>query len=149
MGFGNPYGDLYSESVVQNWIEKIVALGVETISLADTVGVAKPAAVRSLTSFLIKDFPAIETGVHLHATQFEWLDKVQAAIDAGCRRIDSAMKGIGGCPMANDELVGNLDTEMLISYLKEQQLLKPLNEEALNKDSIMASLIFQSNKHSV
>jgi hydroxymethylglutaryl-CoA lyase len=94
-------------------------------------------------------FPGIETGVHLHATPFEWHDKVQAAIDAGCRRIDSAMKGIGGCPMANDELVGNLDTEILISFLKAQHLLQPLNEEALGRASAMASMIFQSNNHSV
>jgi hydroxymethylglutaryl-CoA lyase len=149
MGFGNPYGDMYTESIVQNWIAKIVSLGVEIISLADTVGIAKPAAVKSLTSFLIKDFRGIETGVHLHASPFEWHDKVQAAIDSGCRRIDSAMKGIGGCPMANDDLVGNLDTEMLISFLKAQHLLKPLNEEALSRASAMASMIFQSNNHSV
>ena len=149
MGFGNPYGDLYSEIIVKNWIEKIVGLGVEIISLADTVGLAKPAAVAALTTFLIKDFPGIQTGVHLHASPYDWVDKVQAAIDSGCRRLDSAMKGIGGCPMANDKLVGNLDTEMLIAFLKERNLLKPLNEDALSRASAMASMIFQSDNHSL
>jgi len=149
MGFGNPYGDLYSTALVQGWIEKIVALGVEIISLADTVGVATPEAVQSLTSFVITTFPGIETGVHLHAPKFEWANKVQAAIDAGCRRIDGAMKGIGGCPMANNELVGNLDTELLVSFLKQQQLLAPLNEVALGRASSMASAIFQTNKLSL
>jgi hydroxymethylglutaryl-CoA lyase len=149
MGFGNPYGDPYSVSIVESWIEKIVALGVEIISLADTIGIATPSAVGSLASYLVTGFPEIETGVHLHATPFAWEDKVQAAIDAGCRRIDSAMKGIGGCPMANDELVGNLDTERLVSLLNAQHLLTPLNEEALAKASSMASSIFRSDNHRV
>ncbi|HSB92092.1 MAG TPA: hydroxymethylglutaryl-CoA lyase [Flavitalea sp.] len=148
MGFGNPYGDPYSAEIVQSWAEKIAGLGVDIISLADTVGVADPVAVGRLTSFLIKEFPGIETGVHLHATPYQWADKAQAALDAGCRRIDSAMKGIGGCPMANDDLVGNLDTEMLISYLRQRNLLVPLNEEALSRASAMANMIFQSDNHS-
>lgn len=147
MAFGNPYGDAYSEAVVQAWIKKIAALGIDIISLADTVGVATPSTVHSITSFLIQSFPGIETGVHLHATPVGWQAKLQAAIDAGCRRIDGALKGIGGCPMANDELVGNLDTELVIPMLQQQHLLPGLNLEALQRASAMASTIFSPDNH--
>lgn len=145
MGFGNPYGDPYSESVVQRWIEKIAGLGIRIISLADTVGVATPAAVHKITAFLVKEFPEVETGVHLHASRFAWKEKVLAAVGAGCRRFDGALKGVGGCPMANDELVGNLDTELLIPFLQEHGLTVPVDKPKLAEAAALASEIFQMN----
>jgi len=147
MGFGNPYGDAYSEPIVRGWIGRIVELGIDIISLADTVGLATPPMVHSITSFVIRSFPEVETGVHLHATAFGWQEKLQSALDAGCRRIDGALKGIGGCPMANDELVGNLDTELIIPFLQQQHLLPRLNQQALQEASGMAASIFQPHNN--
>lgn len=143
MGFGNPYGDSYSYELVLNWIRKIIDTGVRTISLADTVGVATAQQVYDLYSACRDEFPQIETGVHLHATPGNWKDKIDAAIKAGCYRIDSAMKGIGGCPFANDHLVGNIDTEKMISHISEHQWMPMLNTDALKRSSALASVIFQ------
>jgi hydroxymethylglutaryl-CoA lyase len=142
MGFGNPYGDQYAPEIVLEWIRKLVEEGSRIISLADTVGLAEPETVAELTKKTIESFPGIETGVHLHASVSGWESKVKAALDAGCRRIDSAMKGIGGCPMANDELIGNLDTEKLIPFLENLDLLPPINQDAFIKASGMASGLF-------
>ena len=142
MGFGNPYGDPYSEEIVFNWVHKIVAFGINIISLADTVGLAKPSQVFSMTKFLIDELPDIETGVHLHSRPDNRKEKIDAAINAGCKRFDGALKGIGGCPMANDELVGNMNTEFLISYFSERKLLRKLDEEALNRSLEIAGEIF-------
>src|SRR5258708_25627050 len=131
MGFGNPYGDPYSEEIVFNWVNKIVELGIKIISLADTVGIAKPEQVFSMTKFLITELPGIETGVHLHSRPDNWKEKLDAAANAGCKRFDGALKGIGGCPLANDELVGNMNTEWMIHYFKEKKLLNGLNDEEL------------------
>ena len=142
MAFGNPYGDPYSEEIVFNWINKIIELGVTTISLADTVGVAKPGQVFSMTRYLVELLPKIEIGVHLHSKPENWREKLEAALNAGCRRFDGALKGIGGCPMANDELVGNMNTEWMISYFGQKDLLKNLNKEALVKSVSLAEEIF-------
>lgn len=142
MGFGNPYGDPYSADSVIEWIGKLVEEKIRIISLADTVGLALPGSVAELTKKTIESFPGIETGVHLHASASGWESKVKAALDAGCRRIDSAMKGIGGCPMANDELIGNLDTEKLVPYLDKLDLLPPINQDAFRKASAIASGLF-------
>jgi hydroxymethylglutaryl-CoA lyase len=142
MGFGNPYGDSYSAEIVMSWIEKLVALEIQIISLADTVGVATPDQVRSLTAQTIAAFPGIETGVHLHARRGTWKEKVDAALQSGCYRFDGALKGIGGCPMADDELVGNLDTELMIPYFESLELLQPLNKDALNEAGQLANHIF-------
>jgi hydroxymethylglutaryl-CoA lyase len=142
MGFGNPYGDTYSEEIVFGWVNKIVDLGIRTISLADTVGVAKAEQVYSLTKYLINLLPATEIGVHLHSRPNNWKEKLDAAINAGCKRFDGALKGIGGCPMANDELVGNMNTELMIGYFKEKKLLNDLNEKALAESLELASEIF-------
>jgi hydroxymethylglutaryl-CoA lyase len=142
MGFGNPYGDPYSEEIVFSWVHKIVSFGIEIISLADTVGVAIPGQVFSMTKFLIDELPNIEIGVHLHSRPDNWKAKLDAAVNAGCKRFDGALKGIGGCPMANDELVGNMDSELMIGYFKERKLLDGLNEEALQKSLQLASQIF-------
>jgi hydroxymethylglutaryl-CoA lyase len=142
MGFGNPYGDAYSEEIVFNWVDKIVALDVKIVSLADTVGLATPEQVFSITDYLIKKLPAHEIGVHLHSAPHNWKPKVHAALQAGCRRFDGALKGIGGCPMANDELVGNMNTELMIPYFEEKKLLPPLNKDALNESLRLAAEIF-------
>lgn len=142
MGFGNPYGDGYSEEIVFNWVDKIVGLGVKIVSLADTVGLATPEQVFTITDYLVKKLPQHEIGVHLHSAPNNWKPKIDAALRAGCRRFDGALKGIGGCPMANDELVGNMNTEWLIPYFEEQQLLPRLNKEALSKSLQLASAIF-------
>ena len=109
MGFGNPYRDIYSEEIVFNWVNKMVELGITTISLADTVGIATPEQVYSMTKYLVEKLPHVEIGVHLHSRPDNWREKIDAAINAGCRRFDGALKGFGGCPMANDDLVGNID----------------------------------------
>jgi hydroxymethylglutaryl-CoA lyase len=142
MGFGNPYGDAYSEKIVFEWVDKIVGLGVKIISLADTVGIATPEQVFSVTDYLISKLPQHQIGVHLHSAPENRKAKIDAALKAGCRRFDGALKGIGGCPMANDELVGNMDTELMISYFREMDLLNGLNDDALNESLRIANEIF-------
>jgi hydroxymethylglutaryl-CoA lyase len=142
MAFGNPYGDEYNEDIVLKWIEKLVKGGIKIISLSDTVGLAHPPQISSIVKKVISAFPEIETGVHLHSTHHEWKQKIEAALQSGCMRFDGAMKGFGGCPMAEDELVGNMGTDLMIPYFKELGLLKNINEEALLKAGEMASKIF-------
>ena len=142
MGFGNPYGDPYSKEIVFSWVNKMVDSGIKIISLADTVGVARPDQVYSMTKYLVELLPDVEIGVHLHSSPDNWKEKLEAAINAGCKRFDGALKGIGGCPMANDELVGNMNTELMIGYLKERNLLSGLNEEALEESLQLATGIF-------
>jgi hydroxymethylglutaryl-CoA lyase len=144
MAFGNPYGDEYSEAIVFNWVNKIAAMDIKVISLADTVGVADAESVYNITSNLVTLLPRIEIGVHLHATPSKWREKLKAALDAGCRRFDGALMGIGGCPMADDVLVGNMNTEWMISYFQEQQVLPPLNEIALQHSISLADALFKS-----
>ncbi|TMI83900.1 MAG: hydroxymethylglutaryl-CoA lyase [Bacteroidetes bacterium] len=142
MGFGNPYGDPYSEQIVFDWVNKMVALGVKTISLADTVGLAADYQIHDMVSYLVEALPHIEIGVHLHSKPDNWKNKLSNAVHAGCRRFDGALKGIGGCPMANDELVGNMNTELMVKYFKENYFLTGLNEEALAESLQLASEIF-------
>ena len=142
MGFGNIYGDDYNETIVLHWIDKMVGMDVEIISIADTVGVATPQQVTSIVNAVIPAYPDTEIGVHLHSTTISWKDKINAALQAGCYRFDGALKGIGGCPMAGDELVGNMDTELMIPYFKSLHLLDNLNEDALQECSRLANEIF-------
>lgn len=142
MGFGNPYGDPYDEDVVFEWVNQLVAMDIKIISLADTVGVATAEQVYDMTRYLIESLPGIEIGVHLHSTPANWEEKLEAAIRAGCKRFDGALKGIGGCPMANDELVGNMNTELMIQYFEENNILPSLNKEALLESLIIAGEIF-------
>lgn len=142
MGFGNPYGDVYSEEIVFGWVNKIVELGVGTISLADTVGLAKPEQVYLMTKFLIEELPHVEIGVHLHSRPDSWKEKLDAAVNAGCRRFDGALKGFGGCPMANDDLVGNMRTEWMVDYFENKKLLSDIDKEALADSLQLASEIF-------
>jgi len=142
MAFGNPYGDKYNEDIVLDWINQIVKEGIQIISLADTVGLAQPAQVASLVKKTMSTFPEIETGVHLHSTSFNWKEKIDAALENGCRRFDGALKGIGGCPMANDTLVGNMNSELMVPYFKQLGFLQNINEDELLKAEEMASQIF-------
>jgi len=141
MGFGNPYGDPWTEDIVFSYAEQLVELGIETISLADTVGLATAEQVKRMTGYLVEQLPETEIGVHLHSTSVNWREKLAAAYDAGCRRFDGALKGIGGCPMADDELVGNMDTEKMIGYFEETDSLQ-LNMQALQKSLLIAGEIF-------
>jgi hydroxymethylglutaryl-CoA lyase len=143
MGFGNPYGDIYNEEMVMKWIDELVRLEIKIISMADTVGLATPSQVASILTQLIPQYPDIEIGVHLHSTPKNWKEKIDAALNAGCKRFDGALKGIGGCPMANDELVGNIDSELMINYFNELSLLPELNNDALRKALYLADEIFK------
>jgi hydroxymethylglutaryl-CoA lyase len=116
MGFGNPYGDPWNVEIVGEWTEKLSAMGVKILSLSDTVGSSNPETIDYLFSNLIPAYPAIEFGAHLHTTPTTWHEKVDAAYKAGCRRFDGAIQGFGGCPMAKDELTGNMPTEKMVSY---------------------------------
>jgi hydroxymethylglutaryl-CoA lyase len=142
MGFGNPYGDVYNEAIVFDWVNKLVDMGIKIISLADTVGLATKEQVYQVTKHLVHALPETEIGVHLHSTPANWKEKVEAALMAGCKRFDGALKGIGGCPMADDELVGNMDTELMIPYFNEKKLLNNLDLNALAQCSKIASDIF-------
>ncbi|MBO9659020.1 MAG: hydroxymethylglutaryl-CoA lyase [Chitinophagaceae bacterium] len=142
MGFGNPYGDPYSEEIVFEWVNKLVGIDVQIISLADTVGLASPTQVKDISAYMAESFPGIELGVHLHSTPVNWKEKLEAALSAGCKRFDGALKGIGGCPMANDELVGNMNTEWMIDYFEAEGFSLDLNEEALGKSLAIAGEIF-------
>jgi hydroxymethylglutaryl-CoA lyase len=142
MGFGNPYGDVYNEALVFDWVNKLVEMDIKIISLADTVGLATKEQVYQVTKYLVDSLPETEIGVHLHSTPTNWKEKVDAALQAGCKRFDGALKGIGGCPMADDELIGNMDTELMIPYFNELNLLNNLDIDALKKCSMLATEIF-------
>jgi len=116
MGFGNPYGDPWNVDIVSKWTDTLHAMGVKILSLSDTIGSSDPETIDYLFSNLIPKYPTIEFGAHLHTTPTKWHEKVDAAYKAGCRRFDGAIQGFGGCPMAKDELTGNMPTEKLISY---------------------------------
>ena len=133
MGFGNPYGDPWNINIVGEWTEKLSNMGVNIISLSDTIGSSTPDVINYLFSNLISSYPKIEFGAHLHTTPNSWHEKVDAAFNAGCKRFDGAIKGYGGCPMAKDELTGNMPTEKLISYFTAQKVvtgIKPMSFES-------------------
>ena len=122
MGFGNPYGDPWNVDIVGEWTMKLADMGVKIISLSDTIGSSTPKVIKYLFSHLIPQFTNIEFGAHLHTTPNSWFEKVDAAYKSGCMRFDGAIKGYGGCPMAKDELTGNMPTEKLISYFNQQKV---------------------------
>ena len=142
MGFGNPYGDVYNDEILLKWTDEMVKRQIRIISLADTVGIATPEQIAFALNAVIPKYPETSIGVHLHSTPANWEEKLEASVRSGCRRIDGALKGIGGCPMAGNELVGNMSTELIISYLEEKKLLEGLNKEALQKSLRLVSAIF-------
>jgi hydroxymethylglutaryl-CoA lyase len=121
MGFGNPYGDPWNVDVVGEWTEKLATMGVKILSLSDTIGSSTPEVISYLFSNLIPKYPNIEFGAHLHTTPDKWFEKIDAAYQAGCRRYDGAIQGFGGCPMAKDDLTGNMPTEKMLSYFTQQK----------------------------
>ena len=121
MGFGNPYGDPWNVAIVGEWTEKLAAMGVKILSLSDTVGSSTPDTISYLFENLIPKYPQIEFGAHLHTTPEKWFEKIDAAYKAGCKRFDGAIQGFGGCPMATDDLTGNMPTEKLLSYFTTQK----------------------------
>ena len=145
MAFGNPYGDAWEPEIALEWTSKIASLGVKTIALSDTVGIATPENINALFSALIPELAEIRLGAHLHCTPDNWKLKVNAAWNSGCRRYDSAIRGFGGCPMAEDELVGNLPTEKMIGFLDGKniplQISKPEFEKAYN----LAASVFSAS----
>lgn len=120
MGFGNPYGDKFDVATINEWVDKIAALGVQIFSLSDTVGMASPDLIGEVFEGTIRQFPHLEFGAHLHSAPYNWLPKVKAAYKSGCRRFDVAIGGLGGCPLAKDELVGNLATEYFVNFFRKQ-----------------------------
>jgi hydroxymethylglutaryl-CoA lyase len=142
MGFGNPYGDEYNDEILMKWTDEMISREIKIISLADTVGVATQEQISLALNTLIPKYQNIIFGVHLHSTLANWEEKLQSAVNAGCHRIDGALRGIGGCPMAQDELVGNMNTELIISYLDEKNRLIGLNKAALQKSLELSSQIF-------
>lgn len=133
MGFGNPYGDPWNVDIVGEWTEKLSNMGVKILSLSDTIGSSTPEVIDYLFSNLIPKYPEIEFGAHLHTTPTSWKEKVDAAYKAGCHRFDGAMMGYGGCPMAKDELTGNMPTEKLLSYFtaeKAETGIRPMSFES-------------------
>ncbi|GHM98616.1 hydroxymethylglutaryl-CoA lyase [Cytophagales bacterium WSM2-2] len=142
MGFGNPYNDPYDVGVVEKFTADLAAMEIEIISLADTIGVSQPDQIKYLFETLVPRFSRVEFGAHLHSNPAKAVEKIEAAFLSGCQRFDGALKGFGGCPMAEDELVGNLATETIIQYLKSKNALPSLNNEAFAKALLMADSIF-------
>lgn len=141
MGFGNPYGEEWNAEVVIKWVKRLALMGISIIALSDTVGVSNPENINQLFSALIPEVKNVEFGAHLHSHTDTWEEKITAAVNAGCVRFDSALKGIGGCPMAKDELVGNLATENLVQHFGGIEKLG-LNQQAFNASMQLAGEIF-------
>jgi len=137
MGFGNPYGDPWNVEIVGEWTERLAKMGAKILSLSDTVGSSDPETISYLFSNLIPKYPNIEFGAHLHTTPSKWHEKVAAAYESGCKRFDGAIQGFGGCPMAKDDLTGNMPTEKMLSYFTSQKVFTGVNamtfEAAYNK----------------
>lgn len=142
MGFGNPYGDPWSIDIVGEWTEKLSNMGVKILSLSDTVGSSTPEIITYLFSELITKYPSIEFGAHLHTTTTKWKEKVSAAYLAGCRRFDGAIQGFGGCPMAKDDLTGNMPTEKILSYFAAEKVNTNVNSISFETAYKEASKIF-------
>jgi hydroxymethylglutaryl-CoA lyase len=142
MGFGNPYSERWNADIVIKWVKHLAAMGIKIIPLADTVGVSNPENISHLFSNLIPEFPGVQFGAHLHTRPDQWKEKIEAAYSSGCRRFDSTIKGIGGCPMAKDELVGNLATENLVGFCREKNISISLNQQALQDAIFSSSKVF-------
>jgi len=142
MGFGNPYGDPYSVELVGNFAETLASLGVRIISLADTIGVSTPDVIKYLFTSLSTRYPDIEWGAHLHSNPRYAIDRIEAAYQSGCKRFDGAIRGFGGCPMADDDLVGNLATETIVFWLEKEGVQTGLDKVSFGKALLIADEIF-------
>ena len=144
MAFGNPYGDEWSIYIVAHWVEKLLNdFGIDILSLSDTIGSSTSHVISWLFSKLIEEFPNVEFGAHLHSSPDNYFDKLQAAYDAGCKRYDGSILGIGGCPMAKDDLVGNMATEKMIKFLNSKSENLQLNDVSLQNSLAIAKVIFK------
>lgn len=144
MGFGNPYGDPWDVEIVGEWTEKLSKMGVKILSLSDTVGTSTPKIIDYLFANLIPEYPEIEFGAHLHTTPAKWHEKIDAAYQAGCRRFDGAIQGFGGCPMAKDELTGNMPSEKMLSYFNSKKCDSNIKMTSFESAYNEASKIFQA-----
>lgn len=142
MGFGNPYGDPWNVGIVQKWVERLAKLGINIFQLSDTIGVANPASIRYLFQELMPTYPHLELGAHFHTTPDTWQEKIAAAYESGCRRFDGAIRGFGGCPMAKDDLTGNMPTENMVQYFIYKNEAMGLDLEAFNQSVQMAMEVF-------
>lgn len=142
MGFGNPYGDPYSPELIAEFVEKLAQLEVETVSLSDTIGVATPALITQLFEVQTQAFPHIEFGAHLHSRPESVGEKVKAGLKGGCKRFDGALMGFGGCPMAKDDLVGNMATELMIPALEQEGFDLGINKSELQEAMKLAKFVF-------
>lgn len=142
MGFGNPYGDPYDKEYIKKFVERLYSMNIRIISLSDTIGVSNTENINYLFSNLIPAFKDVEFGAHLHSTPDTAKEKIHAAYQAGCRRFDGAVKGFGGCPMAKDELTGNIATEKMIAYFEKNNIDLTINKEKFNEAMLIASEIF-------
>jgi hydroxymethylglutaryl-CoA lyase len=142
MGFGNPYGDEWNVETVGKWTERLAKMGIKILSLSDTIGVSNAESISYLFRNLIAAYPMIEFGAHLHTTPDTWHEKIDAAYQSGCRRFDAAIRGYGGCPMAKDDLTGNMATENLFYYLNKSEIEHGLNSDIFNQSMEMALDVF-------
>lgn len=145
MAFGNPYGDPWNSDIAIEWTSKLSQLGIKIIALADTVGVSNPESISYLFSKLVPRFKDIEIGAHLHSTPETRIEKITAAYASGCRRFDVAIHGYGGCPMANDDLVGNLSTESLLEFSSTNKIELDLKMEEFSKSLLLANSVFPAH----
>lgn len=142
MGFGNPYGDPWNVGIVQNWVERLTDMGITIFQLSDTIGVATPESISYLFENLIPAYPKLEIGAHFHTTPHTWQEKIEAAYRNGCRRFDGAIRGFGGCPMAKDDLTGNMPTENMLAYFLAQHEKMSLDVNEFNESVQMALHVF-------
>ena len=142
MSFGNLYNEPWSPEILSFWIKELEKLGAKYFSLSDTVGISKPDNITQVISYLHNEIPYLKFGCHFHTRPDNWKEKIEAALNAGCTRFDGALKGFGGCPMADDELVGNMPTEKMVQYFEEQGIDLGLNKEKFNEAMLMASSVF-------
>ena len=142
MGFGNPYGDRWSVEICQMWVDKLADMDVKIMALSDTIGIATPESISYLFKHLIPPYPDVEFGAHLHTQPHNWMSKVDAAYQSGCMRFDAAIKGYGGCPMAKDDLTGNMATENIIQYFTDMDVPLDLNIMQFKKALKHSSKVF-------
>lgn len=142
MGFGNPYGDPWNVEIVQHWVNHLADMHIKIMALSDTIGVSNPENISYLFSNLIPPYPDVEFGAHLHTQPHNWQEKIEAAYTSGCRRFDSAMKGYGGCPMAKDELTGNMPTENMVSYFDQIHVETGLDPKAFSDAMGLVNEVF-------
>ena len=145
MGFGNPYGDPWNVEICQKWVDQLAEMGIRIMALSDTIGVSNPDSIRYLFGNLIPPYPDVEFGAHLHTTPDTWREKIHAAYESGCRRYDAAIKGFGGCPMAKDDLTGNMPTENILYYLSDENIAFEYDREAFIRALGMVSEVFPAS----